>query len=138
MSGTVITILDRTQYRFASVVQGQDVVIRAAQNIDISQWPEGTLMVRVHAKEIAASSGSKIKVALIRVLPSAEDPSVDFADEENPMALIELDDVVGQSNLLYAALPANTGPMVSLLVVGDQAGSGDLSATISVVLSLKS
>lgn len=134
MSGTVLNLLDRTPYDFSGLGQGAGTTVRVSRDIDISQWPEGTLMVRVHSKTIA---GGTIKVYLERVLPSAEDPGIEFVDT-NPMALVE---IVGttQENLLMAALPANSGAMVSLVVHGAQVtGDDNLKATISVVLSLKS
>jgi hypothetical protein len=134
MSGAVLSLLDRTSYDFSGLGQGTGTTVRVARNIDISRWSEGTLMVRVHAKTIA---GGTIKVYLERVLPSAEDPSIEFVDT-NPVASIQ---ILGteQENLLTAALPANCGAMMTLVVHGGQTvGDDNLKATISVVLSLKS
>jgi hypothetical protein len=88
--------------------------------------------------EIAGTS--KVNVGLVSVLPSAEDPSKNFADAENPVVTVEIsNELADHQNLLRATGDNQVGAMVSLLLVPNHQGQvGDpLKVTISVALSVK-
>jgi hypothetical protein len=137
MAGTLIEILPRTEYDF-SKIQGDDSFFWVAQYIDVRQWRSVTLLVRLHSMEIAGTS--KVNVGLVSVLPSAEDPSKNFADAENPVVTVEIsNELADHQNLLRATGDNQVGAMVSLLLVPNHQGQvGDpLKVTISVALSVK-
>ncbi len=138
MAGVIIPILERTDYSFsnlAALSSTDDIPV--AQNVDISQWPECTLLVRVHAYTLGGD-GQKYFVRLRSVLPSAQDPNQFFRDESVYVAEIQLFDGIPVPTLLRAPVAAGAGAFVSVFVKAEQGDPvGDLDATLSVVLCAK-
>ena len=137
MAGTVFTLLERTDYNYSVLgANAATVEIPIFQNVDISYWREGTLLIRVHELSLG-NAAAKFIFRLRSVLPSGEDPGKFFRDTTTVAEL-----TIGQSTAPYlvkAALSANAGAMVSLFMVAQQgptAGQG-VAGTFSVALSLK-
>ncbi len=137
MAGTLISLLDRTDYAFTNLATSTTTgLIPVVQNVDVSMWREVTLLVRVHTRDMG-STGQKLAVSIVPVLPSSEEPDAYFRAAE--VASVEIDENSGQGVLLRDAASPNTGAMVTLMVRGTQgSGAGAVAATISVALSCKS
>ncbi len=140
MSGTTLTLLERTDFSYTNLgVSAATGEIPLVQNIDISQWVEATLLVRVHAGSLGVN-GQKYNVILRSVLPSSEEPNAFFRDEAAELANIEIvvADTAGAPTLLQEAVADNAGAMCSLFLVATQGSqAGSVNATLSIALSLK-
>jgi hypothetical protein len=79
MAGMVINVLDRTDFNFTPTNAGLMAELPLTQNIDVSQYRECTLQVRVHAVSYG-NAGSTISLRARRVAPTEEDPAQFFRD----------------------------------------------------------
>lgn len=136
MTGIIVPVLERTDYNFTGTVAGSMAEIPIAQNIDVSQYRECTLLVRVHALSFA-SAGSTIALRARRVAPTEEDPAVFFRDQSTSWAVtVTQGDTAPR--LLNVTVGPNTGGWISLFLVVTQGTTGNtLTATLSADLSLK-
>lgn len=139
MSGTLISLLDMTTYDFGNdVAQSQTITIPLVQNIDVSRWSHGALLVRVHSKDIG--TGAEITLGVLPVLPSAQDPSKVF-ENTNALASVSIGEgTSADAELLIDDLNQPLGGYVTLKLGAEQSGQGtvNIKATISVELVLKS
>lgn len=71
MSGRVVHLFSLRQFDFSDVTASQNVEIPIAKALDVSQYTEGKLVVRVHTNSI---SGGSITVNTYITAPSAEEP----------------------------------------------------------------
>lgn len=76
MSGVVMRLLSRTDFNFANVQGNQTVTVWPTQDIDVSRYREGTMLVRVHSSTIGPTA--TLVAALRSALPSKEDPAQFF------------------------------------------------------------
>lgn len=76
MSGTTISVLEPTQYNFNDLISNGYVIIPAAQNIDVSSYTSGALLVRIHETGLVGDASVEVKVQ--QVLPSPNDPAQFF------------------------------------------------------------
>jgi hypothetical protein len=141
MSGTVIHVIPRTLYVFDGVgLNSAQFNVPIARYIDISQFREATIELRVHTRSITGTGGPpKIFVQVIADAPTPEDPAQDFTTTAVAVsATIDSGTVV--PSLVLMTVPANTGAMISIWlgVVQGTSTTGALQATISVDISEKS
>lgn len=143
MSGTQLRILSKTEYDMSTVL-GQTGAspgaIILAKNVDVSQWREATLMVRLHTA--TWSNGASLSVVAYPSLPTEEDPGTDYTTN-NPVATVTFTQgASGESapKLKLDDLTAGFGPFltIALGITQGQTASAQLKFTISVELSLKS
>ena len=136
MAGRLLDILDRTDYAFSGLgVSAMTGEIPVAQNIDVSQYSESTLLVRVHANGYGA--GQELNVIVRSVLPAPDEPNVFYRESTGVSTTI--DNAVTAPRLVRLALPANLGAMISVFVQGVQGSTGGQAhtSTISIALSSK-
>jgi hypothetical protein len=134
MAGTILRLMPRTDFDFGKVQASNSVIVWTSQNIDVSRYREGTMLVRVHALNIGTTA--TLVVALRAVQPSQEDPAQYFRSTTD-LAFVVLGNGTAPQ-LQVAALPANFGGFVSLQLRASQpAVATTLIATLSVDLSLK-
>jgi hypothetical protein len=69
-------LLSRTDFNFANVQGNQTVTVWPTQDIDVSRYREGTMLVRVHSSTIGPTA--TLVAALRSALPSKEDPAQFF------------------------------------------------------------
>lgn len=134
MSGTLISLLPMTHFNFFHVSSNGELDSPLVQNIDVSGYSRGTLLVRTHERELA--SGGELKVRLVQVLPTMEDPSKFFQGA----TLAEVGFSAGTSGaaLDLDALDEPLGGYVTLRVIGKHTTTAtSLEATISVELLLQ-
>jgi hypothetical protein len=137
MSGTVISILDRTDFDYSNIDSSKGTgEIPIAQNIDISQWDELTLLVRLHATGMN-QTGAKFEIIARSVLPSPEDPAAYFRDDTT-LGTVAINQGDAAPQLFRGPLGANAGAMMSVFLVATQGtNAGNLSATLSIAVSMK-
>lgn len=136
MAGRLLDLLERTDYAFSGLgVSASTGEIPVAQNIDISQFSESTLLVRVHANALAGAQ--KLNVIVRSVLPAPDEPNVFYRDNTSTSTTIDVN--IAAPRLVRLALPANLGAMISVFVQGVQGATGGQghTSTISIALSTK-
>ncbi len=135
MSGTLLSLLEMTSYDFDDIGDDGEVAQLVASNVDVSRWPHGELLVRVHSHTIGTGAGLAVEVR--RALPSPQDPSRRF--EQDAIASAPLTSSTTAPSLIVDALTEPLGSYVNVYVIAAQpANNTTLSATISVELVLKS
>lgn len=137
MSGTTIPVIGMTTYNFLGLGANKEAEVPIAQNIDVTGYAEGTLLVRVH--DLDLDNSAKIDVIAYPVLPSPQDPSREF--KAAAVGQVTLDTVATQNGkLVVDALSGPLGAFLTITVKADTDATPPtvLTATISVDLSLKS
>lgn len=134
MSGTTLSVLELTKYDFSDLASSGFVTIPAAQNIDVSAYTTGALLVRVHENGLGASASVEVKVQ--QVLPSPQDPGKFF--QGSIIGTVAVTDADLPGRLLTQEITIPLGSYLTLLVAGLQTfNPTTLSLAISVDLSLK-
>lgn len=136
MPGAIIPVFSRRMFDFDNVQSPGELEFVIAKAIDVEQYTEGTLLVRVHALEI--DRRAKIEVIAKATAPSDEDPEVDFVGETVVVATI--DAAVCAPALIKASFWSDPGEQVTILVRGSQTGTApaSCSAELSAELVVKS
>ena len=129
MAGTTRNVISKRSYNFDN---GSATVV-AVKAVDVTNWREGTLIVRVHDSGVASSS--TLKVVAYITAPSDDEPSVDFVGT-TAKATCTLTSTSAAGDLEVAALSDDFGAYLQIKVEGTQSG-GNCNATISVELVLK-
>jgi hypothetical protein len=136
MTGILLPILERSDYNFTPTTAGLMAEIPLAQNIDVSQYRECTLLLRVHALTLS-NAASTIAIRARRVAPSEEDPAVFFRDQSTSWTATAVNNTT-PGTLIGATVGPNTGGWLSFFLVVNQGSAGTtLTATLSAELSLK-
>ncbi|HLT35693.1 MAG TPA: hypothetical protein VK034_05390 [Enhygromyxa sp.] len=106
------------------------------KTIDVTQYTEGTLLVRVHANDIGPDA--KIEVIASATAPAGDDPERDFVGSTVVTATI--DAAVAAPALIRASFATDPGEMVTITVRGSQTSSAPTScaAELSAELVVKS
>jgi len=136
MTGTMIPVLERTDFSFTTTVAGTMAEVPIAPNIDVSQYTDCQLLLRIHALSIA-NPGSTIALRARRVAPTEEDPAQFFRDTSTAWTV-----TAGTNDLAPRILSVNVGPnaggWISIFLVVTQGSAGTtLTATLSAELVLK-
>lgn len=136
MAGIVIPVLDRTDFNFTNTIAGTMAEMPIAQNIDVSQYTDCQLMVRVHALSISNGSSS-IALRVRRVAPTEEDPAQFFRDPTTSWTVTAgTNDAAPR--VLNVTVGPNTGGWVSVFLLVTQGSAGTaITATLSADLILK-
>jgi hypothetical protein len=77
MPGIVYRALPKTTYDFSATAASSTTTYIVVKGLDLSQFREGTLIVRVHSGSFTSGAPS-VKVEVFPDAPTAEDPSVEF------------------------------------------------------------
>ncbi len=138
MSGTTIPVIGMTTYNFVGLgIPNKESELPIAQNIDVTAYAEGALLVSVH--DIDLDNSAQIDVIAYAVLPSPQDPSKQFKSS-TALGTVQLNNTNQEGKLVVAALTPPLGAFVTITVKGKTSTNAPsvLTATISVDLSLKS
>ena len=130
MAGTRKTIIDKVEYNFNN---GSGTVV-AVKAMDVVNWREGALLVRVHSTDVASSSTLDVIARIIA--PTEEEPSVDYIYTTTDIAKVTLNSSTTAPSLERAAMADDFGAYLQITVVGTKSG-GNCAATISAELVLK-
>lgn len=136
MPGTIIAVFSRRLFDFDNVRSPGEVEIILAKAINVEQYTEGTLLVRVHAIDI--DCGATIEVIAKASAPSSEDPELDFIGAT--VATITIDASVAAPALVKASFLADPGERVTITIKGSQTSTAPASckAELSAELVVKS
>jgi len=129
----VIPLLARTDYDFSSLPTATRITnLPLVQNVDISQWGTGTLVVRLHSgTDLKAFSSFRVDARA--VAPSDEDPGAFFRGRI--IGTVQQSSVgLNPPSLLHTRLADNAGGAMSLFLTVDQVVTNDLVVTISIDL----
>lgn len=141
MAGRVIRLAPRSNYQFNSLGAAGETWISLAQHVDVSQYRDLTLMVRLHSINIAENSGGTLTVRALPDGHTQEDPAQFFLDTSSSTGLGEAqfnsNDIAPDFDAV--ALSSGAGALVTVVLIAKQDPSQvlDLEATISVDLSMK-
>lgn len=141
MSGTTLSILKRTGYDFKKVLaaDGSSLTVLVARRIDVTQWREGALILRVFNVNIG-SSNDKIEVIAACDGYDPEYPSVDFDPVGSPFVQEE---IPGDENAPYVVLEdlgSNFGGLIQVALMASRNNSStqeddfDIDLAIDLVL----
>ena len=135
MAGVVLNVLPKRIFDFGNYSSGRSRCFAIAERIDISQYIDTVLIVRVHALSIADGT------ITFSVLPdgfSEEDPGVEFLDDTELFAPVTLTSATPAPTLLVHGGIAS-GQYASIIIKGLQGTSlAALTATVSLDLWLRS
>lgn len=130
MSGTTIPLMTKREFNFATAA-GSVVIIRS---LDVSQWTEGTLQVRIHENSNAGTA--QIDVNAYAISNTPEEPSVDYLDG-TAVATVSVG-VSGTDTaplLKTAALASGFGGALQIKV--EATAGSTVQATLSAALVMK-
>lgn len=134
MAGTIMTVLEMTDFDFTNVGAGLSVSVPLLQNIDVSRYKTATLQVRIHQNGIQNSGLGFLK--LRRVLPSAQEPSQIFLGDI--VCTAQFGSNLSPGAVVTQAVTEPLGGFLTLLVSVDQNATtpSDLFFKISAELLL--
>lgn len=127
MSGTNIPLFSRRKFDFSSA-DGSYIALRS---VDVSQWTQGVLQVRVHADN--PTSGS-VQVKAYAIANTSEEPSVDYRDD-TAVATATVDSSTTAPDLVIADLGSGFGGALQIEVAG--ASTPNNTPTLSAQLVMK-
>ena len=79
MPGGTVRALAKTKYTFTSLSTGAGVEVVIAKGLDVSAYPEATLLARLHAKNISPNTGTwTVKLILRPDAPTPDDPASEW------------------------------------------------------------
>jgi hypothetical protein len=113
---------------------GNTIEVPLVKALDVTEWTQGTLIVRVHSAVISSAS-SKIEVLLKTTAPTPEDPALDFLEvPASAVATATVDTTVAGNDpcIVVAQLSSGFGSMLQVSIRATQATS---STTLTAVLS---
>jgi hypothetical protein len=134
MAGTVITLFPKRTFTFTNMVGSTSLEVPLIKAIDVTEWTQGTLIVRVHSATISAAA-STIDVLLKTTAPTPEDPATDYlVVPASAVATASITQTVSNNDpcIVVAQLSTGFGNMLQLSVQATQATS---SSTLTAVLS---
>lgn len=136
MPGTIIPVFSRRMFDFDNVQAPGEVELVIGKGIEVEQYTEGTLLVRVHGHAIDPSA--RIELLAKATAPSDEDPEVDFV---GPIVLVvTIDACACAPGLVKGSFATDPGERVTITVRGLQTGTAPASckAELSAELVVKS
>src|SRR5215813_8240999 len=77
MPGIVYRALSKTTYDFSATAAGKSTTYIVAKGIDVSQYREGTLIVRIHPGGSFTGGAPSFTVNVYADAPTPEDPASD-------------------------------------------------------------
>lgn len=136
MPGATIPLFSRRRFDFDNVQSSAFVEVSMIQAVDVRQYTEGTLLVRIHAHDI--EPGAKIEVIARATAPTDEDPERDFVGVT--VATVTIDATVAAPTLRKASFTSDPGERVTIAVRGSQPCGEPVScdAELSAELVVKS
>ena len=139
MAGQIIPLFSRRTFDFSKLQGSQTIPVPIVKAVDVSQYTQATLEVRVHSMTISGGS-AYIRVKLYTTAPSAEDPGRDFVYGSAVATTSNLSSSNTAPTLLVAQVSSGFGGMLAVAVEGEQPGSPvvSLTADLSAQLVVKS
>jgi hypothetical protein len=139
MAGVVMRIVPKRTLDFTSLAISQSEEIILAQNIDVSQWREVSLMVRTHTNSFSGGLGT-IDIYAYMEGRTSEDPGLLFATTA-ALGTVTINSSTTAPAYSVNTLGANLGSMIKIAAKGTRTSSNTanaIKADISIDVSLKS
>lgn len=139
MSGQVVTLFPKRTFTFTSLQSGGSIEVPIIKALDVSQYTEGTILVRCHSKTMSVS-GSTVDVNAYVTAPSAEDPATEFVHNagSTPRGTVQILAADSAPLMKIGSMTANFGGMLRITVKGTQgSGTGTFTVDLSAELALK-
>jgi hypothetical protein len=133
MAGALIRAVPKRTINFAGLLSGSSQAFVLAEELDVSDWREIVVMVKVHSHSVAAGAG----FIYIRAYPqslSAEDPGMQFVDK-SATYFVFIDNTIPSP--AYLTFNISQAPRLMLVAEGVRNGAGTITATVSIDVSLK-
>jgi hypothetical protein len=139
-AGTTIPLFSKRTFTFTNVVGATTMEVPLIKAIDVTEWTQGTLIVRVHSATIA-TAGSKLDVMLKTTAPTPEDPALDFlVVPASAVASATIDQTVANNDpcVVVAQLSSGFGNMLQLSIQASQVTSSTtMTAALSAMLVMR-
>jgi hypothetical protein len=141
MAGTILRVIPKRTLDFTAVSSGstQAEEIILAQNLDVSEWREVSLMVRTHSTSFGGNIG-QIDIYAYLEGRTPEDPGILFATT-SPLGTVTINSSTAAPAYAVNSIGTNAGALVKVAAKGTRTGSTGtnlIKADISIDLSLKS
>jgi hypothetical protein len=131
------TLVSRRNFSFDWIGTSTNESVVAVKAVDVQDWREGTLLVRVHQKDVI-TGGGKIEVLAYTTSPSSDAPEQDFVSASARATITITSGTSVVPELLTAGLGQNFGSQLRIVVKGTKGSTGgSVDATISVDLALQ-
>ncbi len=124
----VINLVPRRSFSFSTTT-----TVTLATNVDVGQWREATLLVRLHTNGLGSGSTAAFNAKI--VAPSRDEPSVEFV-YSTAVATVSFSTSDAAGSLGRGAFTSNFGAAIKVELVATK-GSGACDFTISVDLVTK-
>lgn len=140
MSGYTFPILAKRIVTFNGIPNGttQDIVL--ADRIDLAQWQELTMLVRIHAHSLGSGAG-RITVLALPQSVTSEEPGLMFVSSTAAGPAVAIDATTASPGFKTGFLRTTgqncVGKTVRIIARGSRTAAGAMDATISVELSAK-
>lgn len=140
MSGQVLRVIPRQVFDFTYLGVGANEGRALVGKIPSAQFTEGSLLLRVHNKNIVGTGAIVVNVAVDA--STDEDPLNPFVDTQSALAEVSLEIATGPAPGTFTNVALTAGGLASMLAVtilANQGTAGDaLVVDISADLILKS
>lgn len=135
MPGQTIPLFDRREFDFSNLQGATTLIETIIKELDVSQWTEATLMVRIHDNS-CTNTATTVTVMLAPTLPSPDEPSGTYVADN--VASVAINSATTASLELDGAT-ANFGSYLTCAVMGtqDPTSPQTVKATLSAELSVK-
>lgn len=132
--GVLIPLFSLRRFDFANLAASTSAEVVIVRAIDIRQFRELTVLVRVHARTI--NLGASVAVLVQALSQTPEAPGVDFVDSGSAIATASV--FIGSApGLIASAVTASFGGLARVVVKGTRASSGSCSADVAADLLLR-
>ncbi len=134
MTGRTIRVCPPRDFDFSGLAASQEEIVTVGERIDVSQYDELDLIVRLHEGTLPTPGVLTVRVVSDGFTP--DDPSVDFFGA--PVGDVTFDDEPTAPTLRVTSISSGLGAMIAVQVVGTQAASPvTISARVSIDVALK-
>jgi hypothetical protein len=141
MSGSIIPIVGKRTIDFGGLGLGNTQAVILADRVELVHWQELTLLVKVHAHSLAASSAGTISIQALPCSWTDDDPGASFVCSagSGPPVVIDANTLSPdfKSGFMRTTGPNSVGEMVRIVALGQRVQGGAFNATVSVELSAK-
>jgi hypothetical protein len=138
MAGTLVTVIPPRVLDFSGLGMGQSMTLVLRSNIDVIDWIDASLLVRVNNMDL---EGGDISIMAQFESPSPDDPGLTFTT--NSYSSITLYDGVAEPPSYHVAPVYNSafssgllGPALRIVATGTRYNSGNIAAVCGVELRL--
>jgi len=131
MAGQIINAIPPRLFDFSPLANGatQDIIVSNA--IDVSEWPDASLLVRVN--DVSRLLGGDIVITVYYVSPTDDDPGIQFLSTDYSGAQILLYSGTPSPSLLTAPVYSPLGTALQIVITGMRnTASVDVAAVFSI------